>query len=153
MVDTSKIKQPSRRDVAYYRQRQKNRVFAALAKFFAEEAAQGNISKKELAARMAKDPSQITRLLSAPSNLELDTVSDFLLAMGAEMDHRIVRFSERAKPNYAHPLIASFTSLYQLPTSVSFAQAAPVPTTSAAKLSVQKEIQVNRPGVTARVMG
>lgn len=95
MANTSKTDTPGRRDLAYYRQRQRNRVFTALAKFFAEEAAAGKITKKELATKLAKDPSQITRLLSAPSNLELDTISDYLLAMGAEMDHSIVRFVDR----------------------------------------------------------
>ncbi len=99
-------KKPSRRDIAYYKQRQKNRVFSELASFFAEEAGRGKISKKELAEALGKNPSQITRWLSAPSNFELDTLSELLLPMGAEMDHRIVRFSERAKPNYAHPLVA-----------------------------------------------
>jgi hypothetical protein len=101
MANTSKTSPLSRRDVAYYRQRQRNRVFTALAKFFAEEAAAGKITKKELADKLAKDPSQVTRLLSAPSNLELDTISDYLLAMGAEMDQRIVRFADRTTPNYS----------------------------------------------------
>ena len=97
---------PSRRDVAYYKQRQKNRVFTELVRFFAEEAERGSITKKDLADAVGKDPSQISRWFAAPSNFELDTLSDLLLAMGAEMDHRIVRFSDRAKPNYAHPLVA-----------------------------------------------
>jgi DNA-binding phage protein len=92
MADISK-KELKRRDRAYYRRRQQNRVFAALAELFAEEAEKGAISKKELAEILGKDPAQITRWLSAPSNLELDTISDILLAMGAEMDHRVVRFS------------------------------------------------------------
>jgi hypothetical protein len=96
------------RDVAYYRRRQQNRVFAALAAFFAEEAAKGNISKKEIAEALNRDPAQITRWLSAPSNLQLDTISDLLLAMGAEMDHSIVRFTERAKPNYVHPMLTRY---------------------------------------------
>src|SRR5690348_4622204 len=99
MADTTKTERISRRDRAYYRQRQRNRVFSALAKFFSEEAERTGITKKELAAKLEKDPSQITRLLSGPMNLELDTISDYLLAMGAEMDHSIVRFSDRAKPN------------------------------------------------------
>jgi transcriptional regulator with XRE-family HTH domain len=108
MENISKASSPlKRRDVAYYRQRQKNRVFTALAAFFASEAARGNITKKELANRLGKDPSQITRWLSAPSNFELDTLSDILLAMGAEMDHEIVCFSDRHKQNYVHPAISS----------------------------------------------
>src|SRR5262249_59565891 len=92
------------REIAYYRRRHQNRLFAALAEFFAQEAEAGRITRREIARRLSKDPAQITRLLAGPSNLEADTISDFLLTMGAEMDHRIVRFSERARPNYAHPL-------------------------------------------------
>jgi ribosome-binding protein aMBF1 (putative translation factor) len=107
MENTTKTeKKISRRDRSYYRQRQRNRVFSQLAKFFAEEAERTGITKKELAAALDKDPSQITRLLSGPTNLELDTISDYLLAMGAEMDHSIVKFADRAKPNFAHPTIA-----------------------------------------------
>lgn len=47
------------------------------------------------AAALEKDPAQITRWLSAPSNFELDTLSDILLALGAEMEHRIVAIEER----------------------------------------------------------
>jgi Helix-turn-helix len=107
MVDTSK-KELKRRDRAYYRRRQQNHVFAEIAGIFAEEAEKGAISKKELAEILGKNPSQITRWLAGPSNLELDTISDMLLAMGAEMDHRVVRFSERAKPNYVHPMLAPY---------------------------------------------
>ncbi|WGS02371.1 helix-turn-helix transcriptional regulator [Bradyrhizobium sp. ISRA443] len=106
MENTSKLNQMARRDVAYYRQRQKNRVFTELVQFFAEEAEHRGVTKKDLAAALSKDPAQITRWLSAPSNFELDTLSDILLALGAEMDHKIVRFSERPKTNYMHPLVA-----------------------------------------------
>jgi Helix-turn-helix len=105
MADTSR-KMLKRRDRAYYRRRQQNHVFAALTKFFAEEAEKGAISKKELAEILGRDPSQITRWLSAPSNLELDTISDILCAMGAELDVRIVRLAERAQPTHVHPLVA-----------------------------------------------
>jgi transcriptional regulator with XRE-family HTH domain len=97
MVDTSNKDCLKRRDIAYYRQRQKNRVFTALTAFFAEEAERGRITKKELARKLGKDPAQITRWLSAPSNFELDTLSDILLAMGAEMDHEIIRFGDRGE--------------------------------------------------------
>src|SRR5208282_3088978 len=48
---------------------------------FRPPVTQGNVTKKELAIRLGKDPAQITRWLSAPSNFELDTLSDILLAM------------------------------------------------------------------------
>ena len=107
MADTSK-KEVSRRDRAYYRRRQQNNVFAAIATLFAEEAEKGNTSKKELAEVLGKDPAQITRWLSEPRNLELDTISDILLAMGAEMDHSVVRFADRPKANFAHPMLAPY---------------------------------------------
>jgi transcriptional regulator with XRE-family HTH domain len=109
MENISKTNPMKRRDVAYYRQRQKNHVFTALIEFFAQEAERRGVTKKDLAAALSKDPSQITRWLSAPSNFELDTLSDILLALGAEMDHKIVRFTDRQKPNYMHPLIAKHT--------------------------------------------
>jgi hypothetical protein len=105
---SNKPKPLKRRDIAYYRQRQKNRVFSALVAFFAEEAERGRVTKKKLAELLGKDPAQITRWLSSPSNFELDTISDILLAMGAEMDHQIVRFSERPKQNYAHALMREY---------------------------------------------
>jgi hypothetical protein len=108
---TKTEKKISRRDRSYYRQRQRNRVFSELTKFFAEEAARTGITKKELAIALDKDPSQITRLFSGPTNLELDTISDYLLAMGAEMDHSIVRFADRSKANYAHPAVARYSGV------------------------------------------
>lgn len=105
MENTLKLDPMKRRDRAYYRQRQKNHVFMELVQFFADEAERRGITKKDLAEAVARDPAQITRWLSAPSNFELDTLSDILLALGAEMDHRIVRFSDRAKPNEIHPLL------------------------------------------------
>jgi hypothetical protein len=112
MENTSKRdKAISRRDRAYYRRRQQNRVYVKLAQFFANEAEAGRITKKEIAEKLEKDAAQITRWLSTPSNLELDTISDILLSMGAEMDHAVVRFSDRAKPNYFHPSSTQATAI------------------------------------------
>ncbi|MBX6368374.1 MAG: helix-turn-helix transcriptional regulator [Rhodospirillales bacterium] len=106
MVATSK-KGVSTRDLFYFRRRYQNRLHAALTTFFAEEARRTGITQREVAERLGRDPAQINRLLAHPSNLTADTISDFLLALGAEPEPpRIVRFSERSKPNYAHPLIA-----------------------------------------------
>jgi hypothetical protein len=96
----------SSRDKAYYRRRQQNRIHTGIAALFAEEAEAGRMNKRKLADLLGKDPAQVTRQLTDPSNLEIDTISDYLLAMGAEMDHRVVRFSDRPKSNYMHPIIA-----------------------------------------------
>jgi transcriptional regulator with XRE-family HTH domain len=94
------------RDKFYYRQRNKNRVFEKIITLFAEEAERQGITKKQIAERLKSDPAQINRWLSAPGNLTLDSVSDLLLALDSEMDYLAIRFSERAKPNYVHPLMA-----------------------------------------------
>ena len=108
MANTTNNKAVSTRDLYYYRRRLKNRTFARLASFFAEQAEKTGLTKKDLAVRLKKDPAQISRWLAGPSNLTLDTLSDLLLAMDAEADPpRMVRFVDRAKPNYAHPLMAS----------------------------------------------
>lgn len=108
MVDTTKVDIKRDRDVFYYRKRLKNRIFMRLALFFSEENERTGITKKDIARRLKKDPAQISRWLSGPSNLTLETLSDLLLALDAEADPPlIVRFRDRPKPNYAHPLIAS----------------------------------------------
>lgn len=105
---SSKLTPRKKRDVAYYRQRQRNRVFTEIVSFLADEMQKRGITKKDLAVALGKDPAQITRLFSAPSNFELDTLSDILLALDAEMDHRIVRFKDRPAINDAHPAVAPY---------------------------------------------
>ncbi len=106
MENTSKERKAiSRRERAFNRRRNQNRLHAALAGFFAEEAEAGRITKKQLADLIERNPAQITRWLTDPSNYEADTISDLLLAMGAEMDYRVCRFSERAAQNYLHPMV------------------------------------------------
>jgi hypothetical protein len=110
----------SRRDIAYYRRRHQNRVFSELAKFFAGEAENGRTTRKAIAQKLTKDPAQITRWLSSPSNLELDTISDLLLAMGAEMDHSVIRFIDRPKLNFAHPLVIAAGTATNAPPPTTF---------------------------------
>lgn len=73
------------KDVYFFRQRHKNKVFQTVVAYFAQQAEREGLTKKELAARLQKDPSQITRWFSGPGNWTLDTISDLLLAMNAEM--------------------------------------------------------------------
>ncbi len=142
MENTSKqTKKIPRRELAYYRRRNQNRQFAALVAFFNEEAQRGHITRKEIAEKLDKDPSQITRWFSAPSNFESDTISDLLLSMGAEMDHKIVRFSERAKSNHVHPFMVS-TSLSS-PATVS--TSLPTTTATASVPAPSTKMSINSP--------
>ena len=110
MADTSKTSPLSERDLHYYRQRAKNRIFESLTTFFAQEAERTGVTKRDIAEYLNRDPAQITRWLSSPSNLTIDTISDLLLSLDAEMDHTISKFSERVQPNQMHPLIARLTA-------------------------------------------
>ncbi|HZL40246.1 MAG TPA: hypothetical protein VFC45_08200 [Pseudolabrys sp.] len=105
MENTSKLSPVSDRDISYYQRRNQNRLFETLTSFFSEEAERRGISKKDICDAIRRDRASITRLLSTPSNVTADTISSFLLSLGAEMDYRIVRFSERAAANDMHPLI------------------------------------------------
>jgi transcriptional regulator with XRE-family HTH domain len=110
MAGTSKISPVSERDIHYYRQRAKNRIFEALTSYFAEEAERMGVTKRDIAECLHRDPAQITRWLSSPSNLTIDTISDLLLSLGAELDYTVCKFSERAQSNEIHALIARLTA-------------------------------------------
>src|SRR5579862_2212032 len=92
-------------DIFYYRQRQKNRVFSAVVSLFSKLVEKEGLTKRELAFRLGKEPAQITRWFSGPSNLTLDTVSDLLLAMGSELDHNVVSVRQPVyQSDNPHPL-------------------------------------------------
>ncbi len=85
-----------RPDAAVVRQRLKQGVYRQLVGFFSEEAQRSGLTKAELAKRLNKDPSLISRLFQSPSNMTLETLADLLLAMGAEADPpAIVRIADR----------------------------------------------------------
>jgi|SRR5581483_2927550 len=76
----------SQRDIEYYRQRFLNRMYSVVISTFALEVKRTGITKKKLAIRLDREPAQITRWLSGPSNWTLETYSDLLLSMGFELD-------------------------------------------------------------------
>lgn len=67
----------------YFQSRLRSRVFNFILKKFIEES-KGGLTKAILARRIGKSPEVINRILGAPSNLTLDTVSDILLGISAE---------------------------------------------------------------------
>ena len=73
--------------LAYYRARFRNRLYhLVLSKFREAEAGEG-LTRAELARRTGKRPEVLTRILGAPGNWRLDTVSDLLMGIaGEELD-------------------------------------------------------------------
>jgi len=135
MENTSQTEPLSRRDLYYYRRRFVTRVFTALAKHFATEAENHGATKSMIAKRLNVDPAQITRWLSAPSNLTLESISDILLALDAEAEPlTVVPFRERHTQNYAHPIIARAFNMWpeeKLQSTASSSEEARLPTFSA----------------------
>lgn len=109
MENTLEAKQIPERDLQYYRQRLKNKVHSDIAGLFNDEAERRGLTKKDIAERLSKDPAQITRWLTIPTNLTLDTLSDLFLAMEADLETRAVPFDHVAPSNVMHPLIAKIT--------------------------------------------
>jgi len=105
MPNTSGTDALPARDLAYFSQRFRHRVFAVLVSRFAALAEQGMISKTALARKIGKDQGQVTRLLAMPSNMTIDTVSELALALGCEADIVLHGLDERNTDNFVHPLM------------------------------------------------
>lgn len=99
MADTSSKRVPVKR-LSYFQQRFKNRIFEAVMGHFVERAKTEGLTRKDLAERLGKDPALVSRWLSAPSNWSLDTVSDLLVALDAELEVDVVPFEARARANH-----------------------------------------------------
>jgi hypothetical protein len=72
--------------LGYFRARNRGRLYDLVV----EEFEKAGISRAELADRLGKRPEVVSRLLGAPGNWTLDTVSDLLFAIsGAEPDYGV----------------------------------------------------------------
>ena len=68
----------------YFRARLRNRLYNFIvSKYVAREKA-GTLNQRALATRIRRRPEVVNRLLAAPGNWTLDTVSDLLLGIGPE---------------------------------------------------------------------
>ncbi len=90
--------------LAYFQERQRNKLYDIIVGKFLEKQRDEGFSKADLARRINKNPAQITRWLSTPSNWTLDTVSDLMLAIcGGELSFSISKFAD-AQPRNATQL-------------------------------------------------
>lgn len=94
----------------YFRERMRNRIHEAVLRKFLAQSETG-LTRAKLAKRLRKRPEQITRWLGAPGNWTLETVSDLLLAMNAELDFEVAEWGSRHKSNVAHSSICSALAL------------------------------------------
>ena len=88
---------------AYLRARNRNRIFDLILSKFRHEVEVNKLTRAELGRRTGKRPEVVTRLLSSPSNLTLDTVTDLLFGIaGEELEALSSSPSERANTNYKY---------------------------------------------------
>ena len=88
---------------AYLRARTRNRIFDLILSKFRHEVEVNKLTRAELGRRTGKRPEVVTRLLSSPSNLTLDTVTDLLFGIaGEELEASSSSPSERANTNYQY---------------------------------------------------
>ena len=131
--------------LAYFSQRFRAQVYYAIAEAFRSEVEAGRVSQAALSRRLDKDPSIISRWFSGPKNLELDTVSEMLLALGAEPRLNVHFFRDnRSAPNDAHPLINElsatlFSDTYALPVEQEIEEVPPSATSASNPTAVVRE--------------
>jgi hypothetical protein len=77
--------------LAFFREQLRHQLHQLiLRKFIVVHDGPKKLTKRRLASRIHRQPEVITRLLGAPGNLTLDTLSDLLIGMGAVLDGSFV---------------------------------------------------------------
>jgi hypothetical protein len=87
---------------AYFQARLRNRLYDFVVTKFLERERNKELTRAELARRIGRKPESITRLLGAPGNWTLGTVSDLLLGInGEELEPASLSLLDRPSRNFA----------------------------------------------------
>src|SRR5690242_6032135 len=68
--------------LGYFQESFRSAVHQELLELFEGKKRNDGLSRGDLARKIGRRPEQLTRWLSAPTNLEIDTISDIALGMG-----------------------------------------------------------------------
>ena len=90
--------------LAYFQARLRNNIYDFVVEKFLENERRGEITKALIGKRLGTDPARISRLLGAPGNWTLNTISDLLLGIAAEeLKLDSVPLFNRESRNYREP--------------------------------------------------
>lgn len=87
--------------VNYFRERFRGQVNDELV----EALEENGMKKADVARKLDRRPEQITRWLSAPCNLEMDSLSDIALALGLVPTIRLIKIGDERSNNDLHSFI------------------------------------------------
>lgn len=97
-----------KRTRSYFQQRFQQQVFARIAKAFALRAEEFDLTKSNVATLIGKDKAQLNRLLSHPTNMTIDTISEIAFALNFEPEIILQDLSENPRHNFSHPAYDGF---------------------------------------------
>jgi hypothetical protein len=87
--------------LAYFQERTRNRLHGYILKKFLEKERNGSLSRADLARRIGRKPEVISRLLGAPGNWTIGTISDLLIGIaGEELEPDSTSLLNRPSRNY-----------------------------------------------------
>lgn len=108
MENTSEIRRIKVRDIERQKERVRIQFFEKLVSYFVDHAEEHGTTKRKISELLGKDPAVISRWLSHPTNLTVDSICELLLAMEAEPKLQIDSLKYDPPANYVHSWMTDY---------------------------------------------